>query len=127
MRRCGLCLTLLIADEMQLADELPMIYTVCIMAYATFTYRRTARAKVLIAAGLVGLAGFITVCAKSSAGFINGAATDGTCLGLLPLCKGPRVSPGCLRPLDGRDHLPRLLCHGVGPEAKAQPTESRRV
>jgi len=47
--------------EMQLADELPMIYTVCIMAYATFSYRRPLRIQILIAVGLVGLASFITV------------------------------------------------------------------
>ncbi|KAH6627961.1 ceramidase-domain-containing protein [Chaetomium tenue] len=47
--------------EMQLADELPMIYTVCIMGFATFSYRRPAKVQVLIAAGLVGLAVFITV------------------------------------------------------------------
>jgi dihydroceramidase len=47
---------------MQLADELPMIYTVCIMAFATFSYRRSVKAQALIATGLVGLAVFITVC-----------------------------------------------------------------
>ncbi|KAK4457414.1 alkaline ceramidase 3 [Cladorrhinum samala] len=47
--------------EMQLADELPMIYTVCIMAYATFSYRRPLRIQILIAVGLVGLASFITI------------------------------------------------------------------
>ncbi|KAK4152261.1 ceramidase-domain-containing protein [Chaetomidium leptoderma] len=47
--------------EMQLADELPMIYTVCIMAFATFSYRRSAKVKALIAAALVGVATFITV------------------------------------------------------------------
>jgi dihydroceramidase len=47
---------------MQLADELPMIYTVCIMAFATFSYRRPAKVQALIAAALVGLAVFITVC-----------------------------------------------------------------
>ncbi|KAK4103129.1 aPHC-domain-containing protein [Parathielavia hyrcaniae] len=47
--------------EMQLADELPMIYTVCIMAYVTFSYRRPARVQALIAAAMVGLAVFITV------------------------------------------------------------------
>ncbi|KAL2266574.1 hypothetical protein VTJ83DRAFT_5926 [Remersonia thermophila] len=47
--------------EMQLADELPMIYTVCIMAFATFGYKRPAKDQALIAAGLVGLAVFITV------------------------------------------------------------------
>ncbi|AEO54394.1 hypothetical protein MYCTH_2088965 [Thermothelomyces thermophilus ATCC 42464] len=47
--------------EMQLADELPMIYTVCIMAFATFAYKRPARVRALIAIALVGLAVFITV------------------------------------------------------------------
>jgi dihydroceramidase len=50
---------------MQLADELPMIYTVCIMGFATFSYRRAAKVQALIAAGLVGLAVFITVCTGS--------------------------------------------------------------
>ncbi|KAL1840742.1 hypothetical protein VTJ49DRAFT_182 [Mycothermus thermophilus] len=47
--------------EMQLADELPMIYTVCIMAFATFGYKRAPKVQALIATGLVGLAVFITV------------------------------------------------------------------
>ncbi|KAK4188002.1 ceramidase-domain-containing protein [Podospora australis] len=47
--------------EMQLADELPMIYTVCTMAFATFSYRRSTPVKVLIGAALFGLALFITV------------------------------------------------------------------
>ncbi|KAL2132571.1 hypothetical protein VTI74DRAFT_3626 [Chaetomium olivicolor] len=47
--------------EMQLADELPMIYTVCIMAFATFSYRKPAKTQALIASALVGLAVFITV------------------------------------------------------------------
>ena len=50
---------------MQLADELPMIYTTCIMAYAAFSYRSSARVQALIAAALTGLAIFITVCAVS--------------------------------------------------------------
>lgn len=53
-----------IADEMQLADELPMIYTVCIMGFATFAYKRPARVRILIAAALIGLAVFITVRSK---------------------------------------------------------------
>ncbi|KAK4131799.1 aPHC-domain-containing protein [Trichocladium antarcticum] len=47
--------------EMQLADELPMIYTVCILAYASFAYRQPVKVQVLIGAALVGLASFITV------------------------------------------------------------------
>lgn len=54
----------LVTDEMQLADELPMIYTVCIMAFATFSYRRSLRVQILVAAALVSLAVFITVCAS---------------------------------------------------------------
>lgn len=38
-----------------------MIYTVCIMAYATFSYRRSATVKMVVAAALVSLAVFITV------------------------------------------------------------------
>jgi hypothetical protein len=46
---------------MQLADELPMIYTVCIMAFATFSYRKPVKVQLLVAVALVGLAVFITV------------------------------------------------------------------
>jgi hypothetical protein len=49
---------------MQLADELPMIYTVCILAYATFSYKRPVKVQILIGAALVGLAVFITVSAN---------------------------------------------------------------
>ncbi|KUI66239.1 Alkaline ceramidase 3 [Cytospora mali] len=47
--------------SMQLADELPMIYTTCIMAFATFSYSRSKRSSVLIGLSLAGLATFITV------------------------------------------------------------------
>lgn len=48
-------------DSMQLADELPMIYTTCIMAFATFSYSRSKRSSLLIGLSLTGLATFITV------------------------------------------------------------------
>jgi dihydroceramidase len=48
---------------MQLADELPMIYTVCIMGFATFSYRRTLKVQILIGLALFALAVFITVSA----------------------------------------------------------------
>ncbi|CAN8099532.1 unnamed protein product [Discula destructiva] len=47
--------------SMQLADELPMIYTTCIMAYATFSYDRSLPTKMLVGLGLIGLASWITV------------------------------------------------------------------
>jgi dihydroceramidase len=61
---------------MQLADELPMIYTVCIMAFATFSYRRPAKVQALIAAALVGLAVFITVCTPPRCVFPLGGDSD---------------------------------------------------
>lgn len=49
------------ADEMQLADELPMIYTICIMAYVAFGTNKSPAVKGLLAVFLLGLATFITV------------------------------------------------------------------
>ncbi len=50
-----------IPDSMQLADELPMIYTVCIMGYATFSYKKSILNRVLVAAAMASIAGGITV------------------------------------------------------------------
>ncbi len=48
-------------DSMQLADELPMIYTVCIMGFATFSYKKSAPVKVLVGLIMAAIAGGITV------------------------------------------------------------------
>jgi dihydroceramidase len=45
---------------MQLVDELSMIYTTCIMFYATFSYRKSALYVTILGTFLVALAGFIT-------------------------------------------------------------------
>lgn len=45
---------------MQLVDELSMIYTTCIMCYATFSYRRSPVFSQILALALAGLAAFIT-------------------------------------------------------------------
>ena len=45
---------------MQLVDELSMIYTTCLMCYATFSYSRSKQFSVVLAVGLVALALFIT-------------------------------------------------------------------
>ncbi|KAK3394006.1 ceramidase [Podospora didyma] len=47
--------------SMQLADELPMIYTVSIMCFATFGYGRSPTARFLLGAVLVGVAAFVTI------------------------------------------------------------------
>jgi len=46
---------------MQLVDELSMIYTTCLMAYATFSYSRSRLFSLLLALFLVSLAIFITL------------------------------------------------------------------
>jgi dihydroceramidase len=45
---------------MQLVDELSMIYTTCLMCFATFSYGKSQRYSVILALFLVGLAIFIT-------------------------------------------------------------------
>ena len=45
---------------MQLLDELAMIYTTCVMFYATFSHKRSARAAMLVFALAVFIAAFIT-------------------------------------------------------------------
>lgn len=45
---------------MQLVDELSMIYTTCLMCFATFSYRRSRLFSGLLGIALVGLAWFIT-------------------------------------------------------------------
>ncbi|MCJ1273724.1 hypothetical protein MMC21_001517 [Puttea exsequens] len=46
---------------MQLVDELSMIYTTCLMCYATFSYAQSRPFRIYLALALVGLAVFITL------------------------------------------------------------------
>jgi dihydroceramidase len=48
-------------DPMQLVDELSMIYTACLMCYATFSFSRSRVFRQLLGIGLASLAIFITV------------------------------------------------------------------
>ena len=49
------------SDPMQLVDELSMIYTTCLMCYATFSYSRSRLFRFYLALALVSLAIFITL------------------------------------------------------------------
>lgn len=51
---------------MQLVDELGMIYTTCLMMYASFSFQRTTTVARWLAIGLLALAAFITVSACPS-------------------------------------------------------------
>lgn len=46
---------------MQLVDELSMIYTTCLMCYASFSYARPTGVRLVLAVALFGLAVFITL------------------------------------------------------------------
>ena len=46
---------------MQLVDELSMIYTTCLMCYATFSYSKSRQFALILALSLVLLATFITL------------------------------------------------------------------
>ena len=48
-------------DPMQLVDELSMIYTTCLMCYATFSYSKSRLFALTLGTGLVSLALFITL------------------------------------------------------------------
>jgi dihydroceramidase len=49
------------ADPMQLVDELSMIYTTCLMCYATFSYNKSQQYRNFLGTGLVSLSVFITL------------------------------------------------------------------
>ncbi|KAG0160032.1 hypothetical protein PDIDSM_7559 [Penicillium digitatum] len=48
-------------NPMQLVDELSMIYTTCLMAYASFSYSQSTTVRVCLGLSLTGLAVFITL------------------------------------------------------------------
>lgn len=45
---------------MQLLDELAMIYTTCILFYATFSHGRSTATRIVVAALTIGIAAFVT-------------------------------------------------------------------
>jgi dihydroceramidase len=48
-------------DPMQLVDELSMIYTTCLMCYATFSHGHSRAFSIILGLSLIGLAAFITL------------------------------------------------------------------
>ncbi|TLS27349.1 hypothetical protein PpBr36_05102 [Pyricularia pennisetigena] len=47
--------------SMQLADELPMIWTVCVMAQVTFSYGKSKASSMLLGLVFAGVAAFVTI------------------------------------------------------------------
>lgn len=105
-------------DPMQLVDELSMIYTTCVMVFATFSYSRSPRFAVFLGVALLGLAGFITVrLAFSKAPQLNVTSLNVEFTDLLPphqespvsskLIRYPHCDSKSLLPSQGpRDQVP---------------------
>ena len=61
VRRAFRLIRLLFLDPMQLIDELSMIYTTCLMCYATFSFDKSVRTRTILGGGLTALSAFITL------------------------------------------------------------------
>jgi hypothetical protein len=110
---------------MQLADELPMIYTTCIIGYTTFAYDRSRLGALGVAAFFGGLAWAITVSHGSTLSTSSSVLTKSA--GLLPGIERPRVSPSGIRNHDPDPRPQRLPCHGEAAAASAAEEEPGRV
>jgi hypothetical protein len=97
------------ADPMQLVDELNMIYTACLMCYATFSFSQSRFVRQVLAIGLLSLAIFITVSTALSRH--TNRLTCGLSV-ILPLSPGPPFPPECIRHYHSRCLVPLNVCYG---------------
>lgn len=111
---------------MQLADELPMIYTTCIMGFATFAYGKGTVFRLWLGSALLGLAASITVSHRTPLLCHSNDSKLNKCPDILSYHQKPSLPPGYLRRLDDSPHLQGLLRHEVGDGAGASPEESRK-
>jgi hypothetical protein len=110
-------------DSMQLSDELPMIYTTCVMGYASLSYARSSRFAAWTAVAMVSLAAIITVSKmwffKYCFPLISGAG------GVL-YHPHSRVPSNSLRNAHGGHRLQRLLPYGEHRQTCSKGAESRQ-
>lgn len=98
---------------MQLVDELSMIYTTCVMCFATFTYRRSNLFSAFLGLALIALAAFITVQSESGIRPPDHAAHfQIRHVGVLSHLKRSPVPSKLLWYLDSNCSTPQCLCHG---------------
>jgi len=95
---------------MQLVDELSMIYTACLMCYATFSFSQSRATRQILGLGLASLAIFITV---SLAVLQPNSSTDILATALLPLPPRPSLPPKRLRPYYSHRSLPKHVRDGI--------------
>jgi hypothetical protein len=92
---------------MQLVDELSMIYTACLMCYATFSFSQSRVFRQVLGTGLLSLAAFITVSRMYQRGDLDLRDTV-----ILSLFTGSCFSPKRLCPHYCRCFVPVNVCHG---------------
>lgn len=100
---------MLIADPMQLVDELSMIYTAIIMCYATFSFSRSRLVRQLLGGGLAALAVLITV--SNTYNEIE-KILIGMHIACLSLPSRSRLSSDLLRAVIGCHNGSKHLCDG---------------
>lgn len=109
-------------DTLQLVDELSMIYTTCIMCFATFSHSKSRRYSAVLGIGLVGLAVFITVSEErvSETGRTQALTRDR--LGLLPRHQEPKVPSRHVRSAHKPRRVPRHVHHGMDASTSTSST-----
>lgn len=94
-------------DPMQLVDELSMIYTACLMCYATFSFSQSRTVKLSLASGLILLAAFITVCHSNQI-----SPSHWQVSAILSLPTRSTLSRERICPSGRHQSIPRYVCHG---------------
>jgi hypothetical protein len=96
-------------DPMQLVDELSMIYTACLMCYATFSFSRSRTVRRVLGTSLLSLAIFITVSREMAPPlhiYTNAKVA------LLSLPSRSNIPPECLRYYHSSCTFSIDVCHG---------------
>jgi hypothetical protein len=102
---------------MQLVDELSMIYTTCLMMYASFAYTRSRHFATILGLGLLALSAFITVSAWKLEASLQprqwsiGVADMMTAV--LSLHQRSCLPSSRVRGLDGNCGTPQHVGHGI--------------
>lgn len=104
-------------DPMQLLDELSMIYTTCLMVYASFAYSRSRHFATILGLGLLALSAFITVSDwKLETSLPAQAWSVGVTYmmaALLSLHQGSCLPSSRVRGLDDNCGIPQPVGHGI--------------
>ena len=114
------------ADPMQLVDELSMIYTTCIMFYATFSHKQTRLYRTVLGLFLVALAIFITAYYH----YLGDPVFHQNMYALLTatvLFRSMYIMETSLRPKSRKREEASGAAHTTGAEQKRQDDRDRKI